>query len=194
MPARRLDISDPSLALPDLLGLDASIVLAINIPSGVRPSPHLAAVQAFWRRVASGAHGGRLIPVLPQLAFEECCFKLCQYHLEQLANFSSPGVRWHEYYKQHPYVLRSFHSTLDTLYHALLAIPVLITEPEDLAVSASASISKLTESALAFIRDFALLPKDATLLSEFERLGIDTVATLDADWQRADGFTVITPF
>ncbi|MGH2523976.1 MAG: hypothetical protein ACRDH2_15830, partial [Anaerolineales bacterium] len=43
------------------------------------------------------------------------------------------------------------------------------------------------------INQFAILPKDATILSEAERLGIYTVATLDSDWSRAEGFTVFAP-
>jgi predicted nucleic acid-binding protein len=40
---------------------------------------------------------------------------------------------------------------------------------------------------------FSVLPKDASILSEAERLGVYTAATLDSDWTRADGFTVFAP-
>ena len=41
--------------------------------------------------------------------------------------------------------------------------------------------------------DGQLLPQDALILAEAERLGVYAVATLDRDWQRANAFDVYTP-
>ena len=52
--------------------------------------------------------------------------------------------------------------------------------------------ARLADRMKDLIFQYLILPKDATILSEAERLGIDTVVTLDNDWTRADGFSVIT--
>jgi hypothetical protein len=79
------------------------------------------------------------------------------------------------------------------LYQALTVFPIEITEPEDLAVLPKGRAPSLSVRIGEFINQFSVLPKDATIFSEAERLGIRTVATLGSDWSRADGFTVFAP-
>jgi len=43
-----------------------------------------------------------------------------------------------------------------------------------------------------FITTYHLLPQDALILAQAERLGVYAVATLDRDWRRASAFDVYT--
>jgi hypothetical protein len=185
-----LDISDASLTLPEFLVLDASIVLELT-PSPIHPHRnHILAVN-FLNRLRLSAQHGTVKPILPLLAFEECYFKLCWRFLEPLSK--ATNMRWQDYYRRNPSVLRSIYPILSQFYQTLLAFPVEITEPEDTAVYPKGREPLLAIRIGDFINRFSVLPKDATILSEAERLGIYTVATLDSDWSRADGFTVFAP-
>lgn len=43
-----------------------------------------------------------------------------------------------------------------------------------------------------FITAYYLLPQDALILAEAERLGVSAVATLDSDWRRVAEFDIYT--
>jgi len=43
-----------------------------------------------------------------------------------------------------------------------------------------------------FITSYNLLPQDALILAEAERLGVSAVATLDSDWRRVAEFDIYT--
>ena len=184
-----LDIGDPSLRLPEFLVLDASLVLELT-PSQDRPHKHHALAANFLNRLRQVARSGLTIPLLPLLAFEECYFKLCQ---RVIAATSPKSEIWHLYYKKNPSVIQSVRPVLVGLYEALHAFPIEITEPEDIAIPPKGRVPLLATRMGDLINQFSVLPKDATILSEAERMGIFTVATLDSDWARADGFTVFAP-
>jgi predicted nucleic acid-binding protein len=191
MTAKLLDISDPSLHLPEFLILDASIVLELT-PDPHKSHPHHTLAVNFLNRLRFAVQQELVKPILPLLAFEECYFKLCKRVLTEYGRLA--GINnWEVYYKRNPLVIRSIHPLLANLYTALLAFPIEISEPEDLAVHPKGQEPLLSVRMGELIDRFAVLPKDATILSEAERLGIFTVATLDSDWSRADGFTVIAP-
>ncbi len=190
MPTTLLDIGDTRLALPEFLVLDASIVLELAADPA-QPHPHHILAVNFLNRLRQFARQGVVKPILPLLAFEECYFKLCWRFLDPLSK--SAKLPWKFYYKKNPAVIHDIHPILSQFYQALLAFPIEITEPEDTAVYPKGREPLLATRIGDFISRFAVLPKDATILSEAERLGVYTVATLDSDWSRADGFTVIAP-
>jgi predicted nucleic acid-binding protein len=45
---------------------------------------------------------------------------------------------------------------------------------------------------LHFITAYYLLPQDALILAEAERIGVSAVATLDSDWRRVKEFDIYT--
>jgi len=192
MPAILVNIADARARLPEFIVLDASLVLELRPGSSTRrPHPNHTLATNFLTRLSSAAQGGSVKPILPLLAFEECYFKLCQWALEP---FSGPlGISWHTYYKRNPNVLAGVVPILQTFHRILLAFPMEITEPEDTAIQPRGRAPLLSIRIGEFIDRFSVLPRDATILSEAERLGINTVATLDGDWKRANGFTVIAP-
>jgi predicted nucleic acid-binding protein len=50
----------------------------------------------------------------------------------------------------------------------------------------------MAEAKSKFATAYYLLPQDALILAEAERLGVLAVATLDQDWRRAAAFDVYT--
>ena len=50
----------------------------------------------------------------------------------------------------------------------------------------------LPERLRHFVTIYHLLPQDAMILAEAERLGVKAVATLDSDWRRVTEFDVYT--
>ena len=72
----------------------------------------------------------------------------------------------------------------------LAAIPLTPVHLEDLA--ASAPEGTLEDRLFYFIATYHLLPQDALILAEAERLGVPAVATLDLDWWRVVAFDVYT--
>ena len=73
----------------------------------------------------------------------------------------------------------------------LQAFPVVILEPEDL--SGTSRLPSVADCMTDYVGRFDILPKDATILSEARRVGVFYIATLDKDYERADGFTVFLP-
>lgn len=50
----------------------------------------------------------------------------------------------------------------------------------------------VSERMLHFITAYYLLPQDALILAEAERIGVSAVATLDSDWRRVKEFDIYT--
>ena len=191
MPPILRDIRDPNVPLPEFIVLDTSLILELHPVSSSANSNHTLAVN-FLNRLRSEARQARVKPFLPLLAFEECYFKICQLILTAYGK-NAGNMKWHDYYKQYPLTVRSVYPVLMQLYQTLLSFPIEITEPEDLAIRPKGREPLLSARIGDLINQFAVLPKDATILADAERLGIYTVATLDRDWSRADGFTVFAP-
>lgn len=190
MSATIIDLRNTSIHFPDFIILDASIVLELwpNLPG-----QYHSIVVDFFRRIQPLVDQGQVIPLLPLLAFEECCFKLCRIGIEShLSNIQQSNIFWHNYYKTNPGILNGLETQIRSFYQILQAFPIVIIEPEDLAVNPIETEPRLADRMIDMMLGFQVLPKDATILSNAERLGIDTVVTLDSDWRRADGFTVIT--
>lgn len=186
MPAIFQDIRNPSTQIPEFVIIDASLVLELPTSPVSRPSRGFAV--SFLNRLRNDAISGTVIPLLPHLALEECMFKICQRHFIRISQRT--GIKWHEYYKQNPSSIRIIYPTLMSFYSQIIAFPMVVVEPEDLATPNPQKT--ISEGMIEYINDFELLPKDAAILSEADRMGVYAIATLDRDYLRADGFTVIT--
>ena len=186
MPAILQDINDTSAPIPEFVIIDASLIL--ELPSSTVSNPSRSYVTSFLNRLRNEALNGSVIPLLPHLALEECLFKICQRYFQSISNISS--LSWHQYYKQNPSSIRNINPTLQQFYAHIQAFPMVIIEPEDLETPNPQKT--ISEGMLEYINDFELLPKDAAILSEADRMEVYTIATLDRDYLRADGFTVIT--
>jgi predicted nucleic acid-binding protein len=97
---------------------------------------------------------------------------------------------WLVMYKREPKLLEVGFVALAEFEEILSTIPLTLAQPEDLATSAATK--PLEERLRYFITAYYLLPQDALILSEAERLGVMAVATLDLDWRRATAFDIYT--
>ena len=176
-----MNLADPQVPLPDILVVDTSLLLVLRSGSRQR---HQAAVQTFLRRVGNECLDGNMLCLAPTLVLEECYFKIIQGHIERITR------AWHQHYKNNPQVIQQSVAAITRFHQRVLAIPITIVTPEDLALTQPSNT--LEERMRHFVSTCNLLPKDAYILAVAERLGVDNVATLDSDWQRATQFTVYT--
>jgi len=182
MPASLHDMGDASTPLPELIILDTSVLLELSNRS------HPEALSFLGRLTQQALRGNALI-LVPLLVMEECYFKLIQ------GQYEKAGYKqwYHEGYKAHPEQIAVFGPLLSVFEQGVLSLPAVITGPDDLIVSSDSAMLPLHQKMLENIRDFQVLPKDAYIVAEAQRLGVTDMATLDKDWDRFDGFTVYRP-
>jgi len=188
MPAVVRDIRDASLQLPQFIIVDASLLLEL-VPNSPPHRNHIIAIE-FLNRIRNAAQRGEVIPLISYLGLEEFFFKICQIYLDEKGK--SHKLKWHEYYKKNPsFISATIYPVLIKHYQMLKAFPLFILEPVDLTTKSK--MIPLAECMIDFIGRFNILPKDATILSEAKRIGVFCIATLDGDFLRADGFTILFP-
>lgn len=186
MPATLRDMGDVTLPLPDYLILDTSIVYLLIVPPADKRE---SIAVSFLKRVSREASAGNILLLVPTIALEECYFKIIQQGYESLGY-----KKWHtDGYKAYPELIKSFIPALENLRQLLSNLPAVIVDPNDLLSSETPSDS-LETLMLRNIQRFNLLPADSSILAEAERLGVTHLATLDKDWDRAEGFVVYRPF
>jgi len=182
------DISDPYLQLPEFLVIDASLLLELG-PIEPHPKHHSIALD-FLRRVREAAQSGKVKPLIPYLVLEECYFKICKYCLKKQGGLTD--MPWDRYYKANPeFIGATIYPMLMRYYQMLKTFPMVILDPIDLSIKTD--VLPIADTMTDFIRQFNILPKDATILSEAKRIGVFYIATLDRDYLRADGFTILFP-
>ena len=190
MPAKFQDIYDASVKLPDFIVVDASLFLELA-PSNPKSNFHHGAASSFLARAQSSALNGSLVVILPLVALAECYHNICRWIIEPVAKASKSG--WVQYAKKNPHIMAGAVPFLRSFTLLLQMFPVQIPEPDMSALKSGHSMPLLSDTLLENMDRFELMSKDALIIAEAERLGVFTLATLDADWKRADGFTVIAP-
>lgn len=184
------DLTDPAVPLPSQIVVDSSLLLAL------RPcddNPNAAAIQGFVRRLRRQIAAYQMVAWLLMPVLQECCHVILTNRLRRAWVDMEPVSRppnWMVMYKRQPELLRVGFPDLDEFEEILATIPVTPVRMEDLV--GSAVIEPIQERMRHFITTCHLLPQDALILSEAERLGVPAVATLDRDWQRATIFDVYT--
>lgn len=178
MAATLHDIVDPQVSIPREVLLDTSLLF-----------------EAVWRknetaiasltRLAAAALTRQTLLLVPLLVMEECYFKLIEHHYRR-----SGYSQWHtEGYKKHPDLIEACWPQLNEFRRQVQSLPAAIA-PGDHPVAVALD---LHHAMLENIRKFWLLPKDAYIAAEAERLGIWALATLDSDFDRPTGFAVYRP-
>lgn len=189
MPATIMDMGDPKTPLPEFLVVDSSLLLELLAGSATTPRQRAAAL--FLNRVSQEATKGALLLLVPLLVMEECLYKIIQWKYEAL--FGLGFANWHQAgYKKNPQLIQGFGPELQTFRQSILNLPATITGPEELILTPIFT-QTLEQHMLSNIQRYNLLPKDAYIISEAERLGVNYLATTDRDWDRADGFVVFRP-
>jgi hypothetical protein len=190
MPATIRDMGDANLPLPDFLVADTSLLLGLS-PRVAAPRRQQIA-RSFLKRASQAALLGDLLLMVPLLVMEECYFKLMQSFYEE--RFGPGAANWHDKgYKQNPQLIGACMPILENFRTTILDLPAVITGPDDLIETPDPPPIALERLMLNIVRDHSLLPKDSYILAEASRLGITGLATMDFDWDRADGFIVYRP-
>ena len=182
------DIADPTVPLPAQLVVDAPLLLALR---ALDDNPHAAAARAFVRRLSESIAAYELVAWLTMPVLQECYHVILANGLRRLWEKMDPAVRsanWLKAYKDEPGLLKTCLPELTQFRDLLAAIPLT---PVD-AVDWTIAVAPLEERLHYFISTFCLLPQDALILAQAERLGISAVATLDKDWRRVSTFDVYT--
>src|SRR5262245_14754980 len=134
MAATLVELADPSVALPDFLVLDATIVVEWFAPPQCRtPTVDFAAVSAFGRRVRAAALGGTTLVILPQLALEECFHVQAKWVLKSPAK--SAANDWVIYRKENPATVLQAIPNIRTALQDIIDFPMWVPEADELVRS-----------------------------------------------------------
>ncbi len=184
------DLTDPAIPLPQQLVIDSSLLLALRPGDD---NPHAMAAQAFVRRLRPCIAALELVAWVPLTVLQECYHIILTRRLRRVWESLNPADRlpnWLAMYKRQPDLLHGGVADITRFDDLLATIPLTPVQPEDL--NAGGVAGPLPERLHHFITTYHLLPQDALILAETERLGVKAVVTLDSDWQRATEFDVYT--
>ncbi len=184
------DIGDPAVPLPRQLVVDTSLLLALRPTDD---NPHATAARAFIRRMGKQIAEYEMVAWLPLPVLQECYHVILANGLRRAWRAMDRAIRppnWLKAYKDQPDLLRACTPELTRFRELLAAIPLTPVTPEDLVTSTV--VEPLEKRLHYFITAYHLLPQDALILAQAERLGVQAVATLDRDWRRASPFDVYT--
>lgn len=184
------DLADSDTPLPQQLVIDSSLLLALRPGDD---NPYAVTAQAFVRRLRLSIAAFELVAWAPLPVVRECYHILLAYHLQRTWKSLDPAARlpnWLAMYKRQPELLRSGFADIARFDDLLAAIPLTVVQPEDLEDRDVPGT--LPERLRHFVTTYHLLPQDAMILAEAERLGVKAVATLDSDWRRVTEFDVYT--
>lgn len=184
------DLARPDAPLPTQIVFDSSFLLALRPADD---NPQAAVVQTFARRLRPYIATIELAAwfVIPVL--QECYHIILAGSLRQAwqaLDATARPANWLALYKRDPAMLKAGLAELTRFDTLLATFPITLAQPYDMVHGASSS--GLDERLRYFITSYDLLPQDALILAEAERLGVSAVATLDSDWRRVAEFDIYT--
>ena len=183
------DLADPTVPLPSQLLFDSSFLLTLRPADG---NPHVAAAQAFAHRLRPHIQAIELAAWLVLPVLQECYHIILTSSLRrvwQSMDSTTRPANWLALYKQTPEMLQAGFAEIETFDTLLATYPITLAQPDDLLNGPG---GPLDERLRYFITRYHLLPQDALILAEAERVGVKAVATLDKDWRRVTEFDIYT--
>lgn len=184
------DLANPTTSLPAQLVFDTSFLLALRPGDD---NPYAEAAQGFARRLRTAIASLELVAWLVLPVLQECYHIILASSLRRVWQTLDPATRpanWLALYKQEPVVLDRGLPALHRFDALLAAIPATLARPQDQALASTAGLPD--ERLRYFIARYRLLPQDALILAETERLGVSAIVTLDSDWRRITEFEIYT--
>ena len=185
------NLADPTTTLPSQLVLDSSLLLALRTGDD---NPKASAAHRFIKALGALTAARQTVAWLLMPVLQECYHVILSRSLRRSWEATVPKSRfpnWLAAYKHRPELLGAGFSDLRSFDDILAAIPLTPVRPRDLDTTLVPQ--SLEERIRYFITVYYLLPQDALILAEAERLGVMAVATLDSDWQRVTEFDIYTP-
>lgn len=177
-------------ALPSQLVLDTSLLLALRRGDD-NPQAEVARRFVGWlgQQILARQTVAWLLPSVLQECYHIILSRGIRRAWEALPVATRPA-NWLAAYKHQPELLAAGFPDLTGFDEVLAAIPVTMVQPQDL--STKHEQQTLEARMRYFITTYYLLPQDALILAEAERLGVTAVATLDSDWRRVTEFDIYT--
>jgi predicted nucleic acid-binding protein len=193
MAGRVFDLSDPAILLPNSFLVDTNIVyeriIATLVPRVPRSTVSLQRLQQlalnasrvtdFFERLRAQDTIGLVGPA----TYLELIHLVIRELLEQYGNTINPKLSWLRVYKDHPSVLPTMKPILVRIHSALANAGLVFLSPKQLLPidPRTPYVSQLIDLCCSYALDTG----DVELLIEAQRLGIDAIATMDGDFQRA---------
>lgn len=175
---------------PNQVVLDSSLLLALRKGDD---NPRAAIAHRFvgWlgQQVINRQAAAWLLPSVLQECYHVILSRAIRRAWEALPSATRPA-NWLVAYKHKPELLATGFADLTDFDVILAAIPMTPAQPGDLDTIHLSQT--LVERMRYFITTYNLLPQDALILAEAERLGVSAVATLDSDWRRVTEFDIYT--
>lgn len=186
------DLADPATPLPGQVVLDSSLLLALRKGDD---NPNAWAAHQFIRRLGQQIAQYQTVAWLLIPVLQECYHVILSRSLRRSWESMAPENRlpnWLAAYKRQPELIAAGFDNLTSFGDILAAIPLTPAQPNDLLVTPNTQ--SLEDRMRHFITAYYLLPQDALILAEAERLGVTAIATLDSDWRCVAEFDIyITP-
>lgn len=184
------DLAELSTSPPSQLVLDSSLLLALRKEDD---NPRAEAAHRFMEWLGRQIAEEQTVAWLLTSVLQECYHIILSRSLRRSWEALPMATRppnWLAAYKQQPELLAAGFADLATFDEILASIPVTPAQPGDL--STASVLQPLEERMRHFITTYDLLPHDALILAETERLGVTAVVTLDSDWRRVTEFDICT--
>ena len=184
------DLADPTTPLPSQLVLDSSLLLALRTGDD---NPQVSVAHRFVKLLGERIADRQTVAWLLMPVLQECYHVILGRSLRRswaTAPVENRLPNWLAAYKHHPELLAAGFADLAIFDEILASIPLTPVRPQDL--DTSHVLRPLEERIRHFITVYWLLPQDALILAEAERLGVRAVATLDSDWRRIAEFDIYT--
>jgi predicted nucleic acid-binding protein len=178
------DLADPDVRLPEFFLLDTNVVcerfLAELIPA--LPQPQVAKAQRavdLFQRLEDEHTVGLITPII----YSELMHVAIKLFFQQQALRQTPKTTWLKLFKSHPTLIRDVRTVLEQLCVVLRTSRLVMISPEELGkIDAGTTYDyRLIELCWTYSLDTG----DAGILLEAERLGVDSIVTMDADFRRA---------
>lgn len=167
MPANILNFDEK---LPEAIYWDSSFILNFCIDG----AKFFKECAKFVRRLESE----KTTSIISTLILDEVWYGLLRANL-----INDFGGDWHDEIRENPEILKKYIPTLKRVMFDLSLLSNLIL------VEVS---SETTLSALEFMENYSLFPRDAIHLSTCNSLGLKNIVTTDLDFIRVDGINVFT--
>ncbi len=197
-----IDIADPHCKLPDVLILDASVLLELR--SSTKTGGGRYYVTQFLKRISKESLSGNILCLTPVSTLDECYFMILKTayenelttHRVRLQNKypAKRTITWHDLYKDSSHLIGKFMPVLEQFRAILVGIPLVFIEPEDLVGTKAivATQPSIEERMRHYIYSVPILPTDAHFLAVAERLNVDAIATLDKDFHGLSSWKIYT--
>ena len=170
--------------------LDSSLLLALRKGDD---NPNARAAHQFIRRLGQQIAQYQTVAWLLIPVLQECYHVILSRSLRRSWESMAPENRrpnWLAAYKRQPELIAAGFDNLTRFDDILAAIPLTPAQPNDLLVTPD--MQSFEDRMRHFITAYYLLPQDALILAEAERLGVTAIATLDSDWRRVAEFDIYT--